>query len=55
MALNANTLADDLREKMLEVEGASDNQAMRDFCKAIAEAVVEHIKTSAVVDGTAVT
>lgn len=54
MSLDAVRLAAALKTKMLDVEGASDNDAMKDFCKAIAEAVVEEITTNAVVDGAVV-
>lgn len=55
MSLDPGRLAEKLLERMLGVEGASDNQAMRDFCAAISEAVIEELKDHAVVDGEQIT
>lgn len=55
MALDPTALSDELKAKMLEVPDASDNEAMKKFCDAIAQAIIEHIKANAVVDGSSIT
>jgi hypothetical protein len=57
MALSASVLSTALRAKLLAnaASKAQDNAALTALCDEIAAAVVEHIKTSAVVNVTVAT
>lgn len=52
MALNAVTLGDAIKAAFV-ANGAADNAATASLCLAIAQAVVTHIQSNAVVTGTA--
>lgn len=50
MALSSSVLSALIRAKLVAKDGIADNSHLTDLCDAIAQAVVEHVQSVAVVN-----